>query len=292
MHKYTHTQVAVLDWMNGGLVHARRGQRTDYPPLCDAFPCFVGKPPLRLVHELRQQMGVTHFYLADLDALQGRSETGASELALAILNEGLTLWWDRGFAAPGLPSTRREVLFDRYGPRFHAVLGTESCRSPRELFARLPSGDPHPWTLSLDLMSRDEEWHWFGHEEVGRQLPRREVVIDPADRSESRTDPGTDSCDGPTGCDFWAAMPVSEVALHSVQLGVRELIVLNLADVGAANCTTGPLLHELRQKLPTTILVAGGGVRDDTGFQRLLDRGADHVLVGTWLWARLSQALL
>lgn len=289
MHKFTHSQVAVLDWMNGGLVLARRGQRTDYQPLCDAFPRFVGKPPLRLVHELRQRMGVTHFYLADLDALQGRSETGASELAGAILNEGLTLWWDRGFEAAPWPSTRREALFDRCGPRFHPVLGTESCRSPRELFARLASGDPQPWTLSLDLLSRDADWHWFGHEVV--EKPGLGHVVARADRSESGTDSGTDSCDGPTGCDSWAAMPVSEVALRSVQLGVRELIVLNLADVGASNCTTGPLLHKLRQKLPTTVLVAGGGVRDDTGFQRLLDHGADHVLIGTWLWARLSLAL-
>ncbi|MDP1560056.1 MAG: HisA/HisF-related TIM barrel protein [Pirellulaceae bacterium] len=289
MHKFTHCQVAVLDWMNGGLVHARRGQRTDYQPLCDAFPRFVGKPPLKLVHELRQRMGVTRFYLADLDALQGRGETGASELALTILNEGLTLWWDRGFEDAPLPATRRAALFDRCGPRFHPVLGTESCRSPRELFARLASREPHPWTLSLDLMSRDADWHWFG--QAVMEKPELGLEVDRTDRSETRVGPGKDSFVGPKVCDSWAAMPMSEVALRSVQLGVRELIVLNLADVGTSHCTTGPLLHELRQKLPTTVLVAGGGVRDVNGFQRLLDHGADHVLVGTWLWARLSQAL-
>ncbi len=283
MQTFTPSAVAVLDWYDGGLVHAHSGQRQAYQPLFRTFPRFVGRSPKNLVRELRERLGVTHFYLADLDALQGRRETGATDLALEILSDSLTLWWDRGlgWTLESVHDHPQRYAFS--GAQCHPVVGTESCRTPADLFALLASGAARPWTLSLDLIRRDAAWYWFGHED----RTDRTDQSDQSDRSD-RTD-RTDRTDQSERS--WGTMPLAEVVERSVQLGVRQLIVLNLADVGSTETSTGPILRELRRDFPTLSLLAGGGVRDNAAFRQIVDLGAHYVLTGTWLWTQLSQAL-
>jgi uncharacterized protein related to proFAR isomerase len=271
MQTFTPSAVSVLDWYDGGLVHAHAGQRQAYQPLFTTFPRFVSRSPKNLVRELRERLGVTHFYLADLDALQGRRETGATDLALEIMGDGLTLWWDRGLGCTLGSGSDHPQRFSFSGAQCHPVLGTESCRSPADLFALLAPGGVRPWTLSLDLIRRNGGWSWFGHEDRSDQTDRS----DRSDQNERS----------------WGAMPLVEVVERSVQLGVRQLIVLNLADVGSNETSTGPILRELRRDFPTVSLMAGGGVRDNAAFRRIVDHGADYVLTGTWLWTQLSEAL-
>lgn len=141
MQTFTPSAVAVLDWYDGGLVHAYAGQRQAYQPLFTTFPRLVGRSPKNLVRELRERLGVTHFYLADLDALQGRRETGATDLALEIMGDGLTLWWDRGLGCTLGSGSDHPQRFSFSGAQCHPVLGTESCRSPADLFALLASAN-------------------------------------------------------------------------------------------------------------------------------------------------------
>jgi phosphoribosylformimino-5-aminoimidazole carboxamide ribotide isomerase len=81
-----------------------------------------------------------------------------------------------------------------------------------------------------------------------------------------------------------AALPLAR------KLGVRELLVIDLARVGAG---TGPPLNaveELAGALPAVAVYAGGGVRDDADLRALESAGAAGALVATALHeGRLTQ---
>jgi HisA/HisF family protein len=69
----------------------------------------------------------------------------------------------------------------------------------------------------------------------------------------------------------------------ATKLQVREVIVIDLARVGAA---TGPpiaAVEELAKALPGLEIYAGGGVRDDADLRALHDAGAAGALVATAL---------
>lgn len=264
MHTLVDRQVAVLDWLDGHLVLAQGGHRANYRPLSETYPSLAGLLPIDLVQALNQRWGVHQFYLADLNLLQGGQDTGAMALALAILEQGFTLWFDRG----DVPSDASHIeLGRRFGPRFRPVLGTESCSSPQELFQRLDLDPRVTWTVSLDLWGAGENWRWFGHStaEIGRAEPR----------GDSNTGTWSD----------WSCLDlVAELAKRRVQ----ELIILNLADVGAARTTTAPVLQAVHRGFRALRILAGGGVRSLPAMAALLDSGADRVLVGSWLWAQLA----
>lgn len=75
---------------------------------------------------------------------------------------------------------------------------------------------------------------------------------------------------------------VAAVLLASA-LGVRELLVIDLARVGSG---TGPPLHaveQLAESLPQVSIYAGGGVRGDEDLRALESAGATGALVATAL---------
>jgi uncharacterized protein related to proFAR isomerase len=282
MHKLASASVAVLDWLNGGLVHARGGQREIYRPLAATFTGLAGYSPIDLVHELRRQFGIQQFYLADLDMLRGGHETGATALGVYILKSGWTLWWDRGWPEPNAPNRLGPPdwnlhFADEFGAGYHPVLGTESCCSPAQLFERIAGHDEPLWTLSLDLFRQGKDWMWFGHDTT--------LSI------TGSTNAGTTANPKSPHHDAWSGISLPELVSRSVAHGVREMIVLNLADVGSTITTTGPLLEAVHCLAPQLSIIAGGGVSDDAGLLDLLGQGAERVLLGTWLWSRLSQTL-
>jgi phosphoribosylformimino-5-aminoimidazole carboxamide ribotide isomerase len=74
------------------------------------------------------------------------------------------------------------------------------------------------------------------------------------------------------------------LARRVVDLGVRTLIVLDLARVGTGTgAGTEPLLNAIRNEFPTIDLIAGGGVKDWTDIDRLGAAGADAVLIASAL---------
>ncbi|MBL8888337.1 MAG: hypothetical protein JNL67_00050 [Planctomycetaceae bacterium] len=281
-------QVAVLDWLDGHLVHARGGRRANYRPLSATYPSLDGLSPFELVSELHQRWGVHQFYLADLNLLQGGHDTGAAELARAILDQGFTLWFDRGdmtnaavtnatMTNPAIrgQASHAQELRPSLGPNFRPILGTESCSSPRELFQRLSSDRWRPVTVSLDLWRVGETWLWFGH--PGAELDSAEARggSRPVSRYEQR----------PNSWREWTCLElVAELSTRHVE----EVLLLNLADVGAEKTTTGPLLAAVRQNFPALRILAGGGVRNLSAMTDLVAAGADRVLVGSWLWAQLA----
>jgi phosphoribosylformimino-5-aminoimidazole carboxamide ribotide isomerase len=74
------------------------------------------------------------------------------------------------------------------------------------------------------------------------------------------------------------------LARRFVALGVRTLIVLDLARVGTGlGCGTEDLLRSIRAEFPDIELIAGGGVRTWADVDRLGEAGADAVLVASAL---------
>ncbi len=74
--------------------------------------------------------------------------------------------------------------------------------------------------------------------------------------------------------------------------GVRELIVLDMADVGTSSGTsTLQLCRHLRERAPRQKLIAGGGVRGLDDLKALADAGCDAALVASALHdGRLTRA--
>jgi uncharacterized protein related to proFAR isomerase len=255
--------VPVLDLQGGIVVHARRGQRAHYAPL--RSPLVDGCEPVPVARALGAVAQTRSLYVADLDALAGAPVDVATLVALSAVAE---LWVDAGatvaeraadLARAG--ATRNVVGTESLGP---GAPGTQSAGAPGTRSAGAPgrraagargrraAGAPDrqaagapapPLVLSIDL--RD-----------GRLIsPRPEL----ADR-----DPA-------------AAAPLA------IELGVRELIVIDLARVGSDSGPPLGAVAELAAALPGLAIYAGGGVRDDADLHALEAAGATGALVATAL---------
>ena len=74
-----------------------------------------------------------------------------------------------------------------------------------------------------------------------------------------------------------------EIASRASRAGVRRLIVLDLARVGAGTGIDLELLVAIRLAAPEAALVAGGGVRDSADLEALRTAGCDGALVASAL---------
>jgi phosphoribosylformimino-5-aminoimidazole carboxamide ribotide isomerase len=82
----------------------------------------------------------------------------------------------------------------------------------------------------------------------------------------------------------WRTIQPFDIAEQAIELGIRRMIVLDLANVGvSAGVGTEGLCARLRQNYPELQLIAGGGVRDINDVKRLTDCGVDYVLVASAL---------
>jgi phosphoribosylformimino-5-aminoimidazole carboxamide ribotide isomerase len=223
--------VPVLDLKGGIVVHARRGRRAEYAPLCS--PLVEGCEPVAVARALCAVCRAPTVYVADLDALAGGPVNEAILTALASVAEP---WVDAAATTP-----ERAAALRRAGAARN-VLGTESIDSdaatPRQLSVPAPGV-----VLSVDL--RD-----------GR-------LISPAAQLAGRAPA--------------AAAPLARA------LGVRELLVIDLARVGSGSGPPLDAVGELATALPGVAIYAGGGVRDDADLRALESAGAAGALVATAL---------
>jgi phosphoribosylformimino-5-aminoimidazole carboxamide ribotide isomerase len=85
--------------------------------------------------------------------------------------------------------------------------------------------------------------------------------------------------------ELWHSDDPWTIAVRAITaLGVRRLIVLDLAKVGmSAGVGTQDLCKRLRQANPDVQISAGGGVRDIDDVRRLEENGVDYVLVASAL---------
>jgi phosphoribosylformimino-5-aminoimidazole carboxamide ribotide isomerase len=111
--------------MGGMAVHAVGGRRDQYRPLRSIWQ--ASGSPIGLAAALRDGLGADHLYLADLDAIAGRSPH--REVYEGMIAAGMTLWLDAGVG----DLARLAPLLDLDPDRSRLVLGLESVAGPDEL---------------------------------------------------------------------------------------------------------------------------------------------------------------
>jgi phosphoribosylformimino-5-aminoimidazole carboxamide ribotide isomerase len=82
----------------------------------------------------------------------------------------------------------------------------------------------------------------------------------------------------------WGAAEPYAIALRAAEAGVKTIIVLDLAQVGAGEgVETAELCRRLLERLPDLRLITGGGVRNLSDLRELSTLGIDGVLVASAL---------
>jgi phosphoribosylformimino-5-aminoimidazole carboxamide ribotide isomerase len=88
----------------------------------------------------------------------------------------------------------------------------------------------------------------------------------------------------PLGAAAWPARDAIAIANHAIGLGVRRLLVLDLARVGRGGGTgTEDICRQLKKAWPDVEVLAGGGVSGSEDLRRLRLCGVDGVLVASAL---------
>jgi phosphoribosylformimino-5-aminoimidazole carboxamide ribotide isomerase len=171
--------VPVIDLLGGLAVHARRGDRATYRPVQSALvagsdPVAVARALIAAADVAQQRLGgatvaaadddgdadADRLYVADLDALQGRSVQQATIAALLAGLPGVQLWLDAGFAEPDVADSLVASLGDA-GRRLRPIYASEALAS-RAALARCTriGGDihqPRPGAiLSLDRRGSEQ----------------------------------------------------------------------------------------------------------------------------------------
>jgi phosphoribosylformimino-5-aminoimidazole carboxamide ribotide isomerase len=132
-------------------------------------------------------------------------------------------------------------------PHLRPVVGSETCRAPEVLLDAIRTSGGRPVAFSIDLKRGRLLGNWRNWELEGD----RDVMV---------------------------------LARRVVGMGVRTLIVLDLAHVGTGTGSgTEPLLKAIRNEFPDVELIAGGGVKTWADVDRLGEAGADAVLVASAL---------
>jgi HisA/HisF family protein len=220
--------VPVIDIKGGVVVHARRGQRNDYAPLCS--PLVDGCEPVAAARALCGLCRTNTLYVADLDALAGEP---VNEAALAALASVAEPWVDAG------ATTAEEAAALRRAGAARNVVGTESLGPGVEIAS--------PVVLSVDLRDGcliSREPVLAGREPaavvpLARALGVSELLVIDLARVGSGAGPPLEAV-----AELAAALP--GVAIYAGG-GVRdEADLLALESAGAAGALVATALHEGR----------------------------------------------
>lgn len=110
--------IPVLDLKGSEVVRARMGQRDSYRPI--VTPLCDGSDPVAVAKGLRTLFPFRAFYIADLDAIEGRAPNKAALARFRAMSDAPELWVDAGIADAGrLAASLGE-------PMASTVLGSES----------------------------------------------------------------------------------------------------------------------------------------------------------------------
>jgi phosphoribosylformimino-5-aminoimidazole carboxamide ribotide isomerase len=224
--------VPVIDLKGGTAVHAVRGERERYRPVRSAIGGDDGDA-VALARGFREGLGLDELYVADLDAIGGRSGHGG---VLAALAREARVMVDAGVSE----LARARELLDLGAHR--VIVGTETLSGPDaldRLLAELPDGAV---IVSIDL--RDGRALSPGTELAGlpaldamSRLPRlREAIVLDLARVGSGAGP-----DVALIADIHAAFPDLELLAGG---GVRDVEDLRaLSEAGAAGALVATALH-------------------------------------------------
>lgn len=102
------------------MVRARMGQRDSYRPI--VTPLCAGSDPVAVAKGLRTLFPFQAFYIADLDAIEGRAPNNSALAQLRAMSDAPELWVDSGIADAG------RLAAGLGEPMVSTVLGSESQR--------------------------------------------------------------------------------------------------------------------------------------------------------------------
>jgi phosphoribosylformimino-5-aminoimidazole carboxamide ribotide isomerase len=253
-----------MDVMRGQVVRGVGGRRHEYRPIQSTL-CSGARPSS--VARALVQLGFRQAYLADLDAIekgvrsrfsqsgQAGAESRDSRPAWSIYEELMRLGLDLVIDA-GLADGAQARAMARFEvdsrPIAGIVAGLESLPDPAALEEMCGAIGPRRLVFSLDL--------------------KQGVPL--------------------AGSPAWHGLSAEQIAAIALRIGVRRMIVLDLADVGMGQGVgTIPLCRRLRCLAPEIQIIAGGGVRGSADLTTLSRSGCDAALVASALHdGRLSAA--
>lgn len=132
--------IPVLDLKGGEVVRAQMGQRDSYRPI--VTPLSASPDPVAVARGLRTLFPFPAFYIADLDAIEGRAPNSEATARLGAMHDAPELWLDAGVA------DRDSLAAALAQPSLRPVLGSESQRD--DTLLRRFRDHPH-LILSLDF---------------------------------------------------------------------------------------------------------------------------------------------
>jgi phosphoribosylformimino-5-aminoimidazole carboxamide ribotide isomerase len=139
--------LGVLDLMHGQIVRGVGGRRHEYQPI--ASPLISDTAPTSVARALGDHFDLTHFYLADLDAISGSEPSW--EIYDQLLALGIALWVDAGVR----DLSRAQQLADYSSPPGRRlagiVVGLETLPDLALLPQLVSAISPERFVFSLDL---------------------------------------------------------------------------------------------------------------------------------------------
>lgn len=258
--------VPVVDLLGGKAVRAVGGRRGEYRPW--NLPHLADDSLAAIACYYREAFGFTSLYLADLDALAGRSAPDWERLA-ALRDDGWKLQLDAGLRTPvqlaeWLSHPVAGGWIDWIVPLevFSFASGGAESAARDALRRCVDLVGPERLTFSLDLLD-------------GRPLFRgwnSPASAEAAAVEEKRhATPSAESL-------------LADAVAAASDAGVRRWIVLDLASVGGKDGGRSDAILAWMRSLPAVQrLTAGGGVRGREDLRRLHAAGCDAVLAATAL---------
>lgn len=241
--------IGVVDLLAGRAVHARGGIRAQYIPVRTVAGSAIDDgDPLALARAYVDRFGLTELYVADLDAILAGAPGDAHPAETAGRHAQDAILRNLATVAPLWLDTGIASADDARHARAlgasHLVVGLETLGSFDALAAICAAVGGEQVAFSLDLRNGDPV------------APRLDIL------------PGE---------------PAHRLAARAADAGVGVVIVIDLARVGAATGLEIDLIVRVREAAPSSILLAGGGVRGLDDLVRLADAGCDGALVASAL---------
>jgi len=234
--------VPVLDLMIGQIVLAQAGNRDAYRPVHSRLT--HSSRPLDVAQAIFNQTGCDCLYLADIDSFAGANPNWL--VYNELLNRGFGLWIDADWTV----DNRCPQISDRIDrpEKLKVILSSETMSSHDQFatFEQLIALKIEP-IFSLDQKADS-------------------IITQPGELTDSQ--------------------PL-ELVRMAYERGVRDMIVLDLDSVGTmtgfsgGENSVGALIQEISEELSDVRVISGGGVRDASDIQALLNLGCDHVLVAS-----------
>jgi phosphoribosylformimino-5-aminoimidazole carboxamide ribotide isomerase len=233
--------IPVIDLKEGMAVHAVGGHRDQYRPLRSIWQ--ASGSPTALAAAIREGLDIATLYLADLDAIEGRSAN--LELYGRLAAERLELWLDAGVR--DVRTLEPLIGLVAHGARI--VVGLESVNGPRALGEIIEAIGPDRAILSLDMddgtprIARGAAWSSVDPREIAAEAIERGVrhliLLDLA-RVGTGRGAGTEDL----VMRIQVRHPAVNIAVGGGMGGVED--VLGMRRFGASAALVGSAIHDGR----------------------------------------------